>query len=177
MIFTYKSDPNEGVEALTASVRAVTPKWAGLPTYGLTILGVAALARITTHNWGEITGFTVFGLGILTLAAKLEQRLRWERAIEADPHSAENHSVEIGERGLAFSCEHARSDLAWSGVRRVVETPGHYLFVCGPFGACAVPKRIISDAEDDALRAIIREHSPDRGANLARELAPAAPAT
>ena len=177
MILRYKSDSDESIEAITASARTVTPSWAGLPTYGMTLVAIALCARLVSHNWKEIVGFTFFGLCLLTLFAKLEQRLRWERAIDADPHSTEEHSVEISDRGLAFWCDHARSELAWGGVRRVQETPKHFLFVCGPFGACAVPKRIMSDAEDEELRSLIRQRSPDRGAHLARELTNAAPAT
>jgi len=47
----------------------------------------------------------------------------------------------------------------------------------GPFGACALPKRIMSDADEDGLRALIREHSPDRGAHLARAARDSAPTT
>ncbi len=177
MVFSYTSNPEEGVEAITAAARTVTPPWAGLPAYGMTIIAIALFARLITHNWTQIVGFTFFALCLVTLFAQLEQRLRWERAIEVDPHSNEEHSVEISDRGLAFWCEHARSDLAWGGVRRVQETPKHFLFVCGPFGACGVPKRLMSEAQEAELRSLIRQHSPDRGANLAREVTTAAPAT
>ncbi|HEY9225897.1 MAG TPA: YcxB family protein [Gemmatimonadaceae bacterium] len=176
MIFRYKSDSDESIQAVTASARTVTPSWAGLPAYGMTIVAVSLFARLVTHNWREIAGFTFFGLCLLTLFAKLEQRLRWERAIEADPHSTEEHSVEVSDRGLAFWCNHARSELAWEGVRRVQETPKHFLFVCGPFGACAVPKRLMSDSEDGELRSLIRQHSPDQGVHLAHEIGTTAPA-
>ena len=173
----YRSDPDEGIQAITAAARTVTPSWAGLPTLAATLVVVGAFSRLTTHHWGETVGFTLIAFSGLHLFGKLEQRLRRTRAIETDPHSDESHEFEATERGLAFSCDHARSELTWSGVRRVQETPAHYLFVCGPLGACAVPKRAIPEVDDEALRTLIRTHSPDRGANLAREIGTAAPAT
>jgi len=177
MLFTYQSNPDEGIQAITAAGRAVTPKWAGLPAIGVTLLLVAAFARLTSHNWREIAGFTFAALWLVVLLSQLEQRLRWTRAIEKDPHAAEEHQVEVTDHGIVFSCAYARSELAWAGVRRVQETPSHYLFVCGPLGACAVPKRAVSDSDDDALRSLVRAHSPDGGAHLARDVGSAAPAT
>ena len=177
MLIRYQSDPDEGIQAVTAAARAVTPNWAGLPTLAATVLFIAAFARITRHNWGEIVVFTVIAFGALQLFGKLERYFRWTRAIEADPHSAEIQEVEVSDGGLTFSCEHARSELTWSGVRRVQETSDHYLFVCGALGACTVPKRAMSNADDDELRNLIRMHSPDRGVHLAREVRSSAPVT
>src|SRR5262245_12195988 len=111
MLIRYQSDPDEGIEAITAAARAVTPTWAGLPTLAATVLLIAVCARVLTHNWGEIVFSTVATFGALQLFGRLERYVRWSRAIERDPHTAEIQQVEVTDRGLTFSCEHVRSEL------------------------------------------------------------------
>jgi hypothetical protein len=165
-VFEFRATPEDHLRAIRASVGVVVPWWAGLPSVLVTVVVVGALARATSGAWlGGVTA-AVFAIAILHYASKLESRVRLEHAIERDPHSAERQRVELSATGVRFMCDHAESMLQWSGVRAVRESADHYLFVCGPLGACPVPKSAIAREDVERFRAFLREHSPDGGAAL-----------
>src|SRR5262245_14844375 len=100
MVFHFRLNSEESIQAIRAAAKTVTPRWAGLPAIVLTLVGIAGFARFVTKDWVESTLMAAMAVFVFPLAARLEQRLRWERAIEADPHAGEEHHIEISDDGL-----------------------------------------------------------------------------
>ena len=111
-----------------------------------------------------LTGHTLLVLAALFF----EGRIRIRRQIVADPSIAKELEIDIDEAGVRVRQADLRSEAGWSGIVRVHESPEFYLFFTGPFAAQWLPKRVLGASEGD-LRALIRSHAPDRGANLRPE--------
>lgn len=108
-------------------------------------------------------GGLIVGLSVL----QLEARSRLRRAFAADPHHDEPYTVEVGADGIRTYCDHVDTRITWSGITRVVETRDYFVFVRGSSGGATIPRRVLSPADHQRLRQMVREWSPDRGAELA----------
>jgi hypothetical protein len=129
------------------------------------MVGLAAV--LVTPSTAAATVLLAVGALLATMAAlQLEGQWRMRRALAADPHMDEPYTVEVGEAGLRTYCDHVDTSITWSGVTRVVETPEFLIFVRGASGGAAVPKRVLTPADDQVIRSMVRNWSPDRGRNL-----------
>jgi YcxB-like protein len=81
----------------------------------------------------------------------------------------EEHTLELDGIGVRGTCSHIVALIPWSAIERVDETSEFYLFWYGPSLALPVPKRILTDDDDSALRGFARTHAQDRGPGLAHE--------
>jgi YcxB-like protein len=72
----------------------------------------------------------------------------------------------VSSQGLRTECETTSTDVRWSGVHGVVETPEFFLFYVTPVCAVQLPKRAIATPmELNRLRSLLREQLDER-ANL-----------
>ncbi len=133
---------------------------------------VAVAAFLLTPSTRLMT--TAIGIGAVLstlLAYQWEGRARLRRLQASDPHALETHFVELGPEGVRAWCAHVDMRYRWADFSKVTENREFYLLVRRSGGGSAIPKRILDEATDAELRARIREWAPDRGENLAREVA------
>jgi GNAT superfamily N-acetyltransferase len=168
MRFEITPQPNESIRACAAIARAaMRPSRMNLILFGL-YAAVALGSYILTPT--HLTTFVVgmFGVVVTTYALQFESRERVRGLRDNDPHARETHFVERGAEGVHTWCTHLDARYSWNEFGRVIENKEFYLFV-RPSGAGApIPKRLIDEAADTALRERIVQWSPDRGAGLAR---------
>lgn len=110
--------------------------------------------------WLAILGvwFALLRLGLPYLSA---------RSFRRDNHCA-THPMRrmVSAEGLRTECETTSTDVRWTGIHGVVETPEFFLFYVTPACAIQLPKRAIATpVELDRLRRLLREQLGQR-ANL-----------
>jgi hypothetical protein len=162
------AEPDEAYRGCEALVAAMYPRshavWIVMVIYALAGLSAVMFA-------GEAAAVTItIAIGALlavSWAIQLEARWRRRRALAADPHRDEAHFIELSDEGIRTYCDHVDSRITWSAITAVKETSAFYLFVRGASGGVAVPKRALTPAMDQTLRAGVRQWSPDRGSALA----------
>jgi hypothetical protein len=86
------------------------------------------------------------------------------RSFRRDNHCARHPMRRIvGAQGLRTECETTSTDVQWSGIHGVVETPEFFLFYVTPACAVQLPKRAIATPEEmDRLRSLLREQLRER---------------
>ena len=166
--FQIDPQPGESLRGCTAIAQRVMPPSRG----NAIILSLFALAGFAAYfvTPTRLSTFLIAQGAILatTYALQAEGRRRLRRLQTADPHALETHFVEIGPEGLHAWCAHVDARYSWNDFVRVAEDNEFYLFTQANGSGSAIPKRLLDDATDAALRDRIREWSPDHGSGLAR---------
>lgn len=172
MVIRIDPKPDESLRACQAMATAVAadlPRsragWIIIAAYVL-VSGAAYLVGV--RDWPLVGALAFGGLFGALMALQWEARWRARRLVTLDPHNLEPHHVEVTDAGVRAWCEHVDMRLTWDGITRVAETSDFYVFVRGSGGGPTVPKRVLSDAEDAAIRDLICRWAPDGGAFLAR---------
>lgn len=169
MRVTYRPDPGESTRSallVAGSQSKGNVWWILLGIFALTALAARVLVP---DAWLAVTTLAFAGLLAAFRAVQAEYQWRQGRLLAADPHLAEEHALDLTSAGLQSACSHMTVQVPWSAITRVQETTEFYLFWYGPRQALPVAKRILTDEEDAALRAIVRAEAQDRGAGLALE--------
>ena len=169
MRFTFQATTDEMFRAVGAmseiTNRGNRIEWAVGAAFFVSFL---VAMRIWPERWLQLAILlTVHTLLVLT-ALFFEGRIRIKRQIVADPAITKELALEVNAAGVRAEQADLRAEAGWSGIVRVHESPEFYLFFTGPFAAQWLPKRVIGASEGD-LRALIRSHAADRGANLRPE--------
>ena len=139
---------------------SLPPSRANLILYSL-YAAVGVLAAIFTPvTMARTVAIAVGALAIATLLLQLDGRRRLQRARTADPHSLEPYHIEVGPNGLRAWCEHVDTRYTWSGISCVKDTSDFLLFVRGPGGGLAIPKRVISPEQMASFKAQIPGWAP-----------------
>jgi hypothetical protein len=169
--FEIKPLEGEGVRACVALASKSLPESrATLIILGL-YAAVAAAAYFLTPTTRPLT--FLIGLGAVlgtnvALAADARRRLRAVR--RDDPHALETHYVELSAEGVRSWCAHVDARYPWNDFSLVTENNEFYLLARPNGSGTAVPKRLLSDEDDEELRRRLAEWSSDRGARLARRV-------
>jgi hypothetical protein len=170
--FQIDPQPGESARACSAIARTIIPAGRGnLLLFGLYgAVGVAAYVltpatRLTTFliGLGGVMG-SVYGLQAVG-------RANLRRLQLTDPHSTETHFVEVSADGVHTWCSHVDARYPWADFAKVTENNEFYMLARPNGTGAAIPKRLLDDAADAQLRDCLRGWSPDRGANLAKDLA------
>jgi len=161
-------ESQRGCEAVVAAT--LPPSRAGWITVAVYLL-VGLAAVLIAPGTAAVTALLAVG-GVLAALSALQAEARWRgrRALATDPHRDEPYLVELSAEGIRIYCDHVDARITWAGITCVEETAEFYLFLRGSSGGPAVPKRALSDSDDQQLRELVRRWSPDRGAGLAREV-------
>jgi len=73
----------------------------------------------------------------------------------------------ISQAGYRIHCGQAQSQVAWSGIVRVVETGAFFLTFPTKSGAYYLPKRVLTPEQCELLRSIVQQQAGDRFMKLA----------
>ena len=172
MIIRFIPDAKETIRACGAlAVDLQRPARAQMIFIGVFGTIFVAARLLTPAQWPIVVLLSIGSTVLAFAGIQTEYRHRTVKLLSDNPHLAETHEIEITAERLRTECSHSRTEYSWTGVRRVTENQEFYLFSTGPAAGVAVPKRALSDDDDRALREIVCAASPDRGANLAREVA------
>jgi len=178
MIVRFTPDASETLRACTALADGLRrPARAQLILIAVFAVVFLAARVLAPAQWPIIVLLSTGSTMLAFVGIQSEYRLRTTRTLAEDPHLAETHEIEITTERLRSECSHVRTDYSWTGIQRVTENQEFYLFSTGPAAGVAVAKRLLTDDDDQDLRAIVRAAAPDRGANLAREIGISAPVT
>lgn len=163
MLFRIDPNPEETRRACRAIVAASAPPSRATPIVIAVYVAVIGAAFLLTPQTAARTVIIAVGAILLvSFGVQADSRARLRRVQAADPHARETHSVELGPDGVRTWCAHVDSRYTWDGTTRVLETPEFYLFVRNAGNGVAIPKRVVSAAEDQELRRRVREWlSPD----------------
>jgi GNAT superfamily N-acetyltransferase len=139
------------------------------------VIGLYAGVALAAYFLTPSTRLTTFLIGLVAVLAtmtalRLDGRSQMRRLQEGDPHSLETHFVELDPEGIRTWCAHVDARYPWREFTKTTENNEFYLFVRPSGTGAAIPKRLLDDATESALRVHIREWAPDRGAGLAREV-------
>jgi len=171
MIVRFTPDAQETIRACAAlTERHTRPERTQLillVSFGLTFL-LAFL--IVPAQWPFVVLLSFFSTVLAFSAIRFDHQRRTAGMLAENPHFNESHEIEVTRDRLLSRCSHVAAEYAWSGIERVTENAEFYIFSNGPAAGLTVPKRALSDVEDRALREIVREAAPDRGANLAPQV-------
>jgi hypothetical protein len=165
--FQIDPTPTENWRAATALAQAALPGSRLQLFLAALYLALGAVAYLIPPT--RLTTFLV-GIGTIFVSLALvhyEGTNRYRQLALADPHATETHVVELTPEGIRCSCAHAETRYPWADFARVTENDEFYLFVRPSGTGCAIPKRLVNGATDDALRIFIRRWSPDGGNHLA----------
>jgi len=169
MRFEIDPLPDETSRGCAAIVQASLPRSRAnlivIASYAL--IGVAA-SLLTPATWVMTFVIGVCGIAGTTIALQMEARSRLRRLRWNDPHATERHFLELSPEGVRAWCQHVDARYPWRDFAKVTENKEFYLFVRPSGAGSALPKRLLDQERELALRALIQEHSPDRGAALAR---------
>ena len=169
--FQIDPNPEESQRACMAIARAVLPPDRSQLALWAIVAGVTGAAYVVTPDtWDATTAIGAAAVFTTTSTLQLLGRARLRRLRGADPHARETHYIELSPDGVRTWCSHVDARYPWAEFVTVTEDTEFYLFARGSGVGTVIPKRLLTDVEDAALRGRIREWSPDRGAALAREL-------
>jgi len=169
--FEIDPRPDESQRACTAIAQAVLPPSRGNALMIGLYAAVGLAAYLLTPSTRPIT--FLIGLAAVTATAyalQAESRRRLRALRTEDPHALETHYLEFTADGIHTWCAHIDARYPWRDFAKVSENSEFYLFSRPSGTGAAVPKRLLNDDSDAALRTCIRERAPDRGTALAREL-------
>ena len=165
MKFRIDPSPEETRRAYRALlVASLAPDRRSLIMIGLYVLVVIAaflLARATMPTT------IIIGVGaVMATEATLRRHAvaRTRQFQAADVHATEDHFIELTPECLHAWCKHVDARYEWVDISKVAETTEFYLFLGSGF---ALPKRLLTAADDASVRAGIRDWAPDHGAFLA----------
>jgi hypothetical protein len=131
--------------------------------YALVVVAAYVLTRAT------MPATIVIGVGaIMATEAALRRYVvaRTRQLQAADIHATEDHFIELTPEGLRAWCKHVDSRYEWADIPKVTETAEFYLFLRGSGNGFALPKRLLTEADNSAVRSRIRELASDHGAFL-----------
>lgn len=168
MRFSFETDADEAMRASLAIIKVGSRgnRSAGAMMVSLFVVAFG-IYLVRPELLVPVTVAAYVAVVLTLIAIQFEQRRRMRRALLNDPHTREEHRFDVREDGLTVSCDHMRSELTWSAIRRVIETKEFYLFFCGPFAAQYLPKRVFVDSGSEReVRELVSRLSPDRGSNL-----------
>jgi hypothetical protein len=104
---------------------------------------------------------TVFiGIGSVMLALTLwerHNRRRTRRLLDGNTHDRERHFMELDAEGVRAWCSHMESRYSWADFTAVSETTDFILLRRSGGNGSAIPKRLLDEASDAALRASLRQ--------------------
>lgn len=168
--FQIDSQAGEAARACTAIARSVIPQTRG----NLLVFGIYIAIGLASYFLTPTTALTTFVIGLAAVLGTLSGlqavgRANLRRLQLADPHSAETHFVELSTVGVHAWCAHIDARYPWTDFAKVVENNEFYMLVRPSGTGTAIPKRLLSDADDAHLRDCLRDWSPDQGVNLAKE--------
>ena len=171
--FRIESDPDETLRGCQAAARAATaplgPSSAGWIIV-LAYVAIGALAYwLAVRDWLLVAALASIGVLLAWAGVTWEARHRARRLLALDPHSREPYELELSEAGLRTWCGHVDLRITWDAITHVTETSEFYLFIRGASGGPALPKRILDDDQDRALRTALRQWAPPGSLDLARE--------
>ena len=171
--FQIDPQPGESTRACSAIARSILPTNRG----NMLLFGLYAAVGLASYYLTPTTRLTTFVIamfGVLGTVYGLQAvgRANLRRLQTADSHSAETHFVEVSAGGVHTWCAHVDARYPWTDFAKAVENNEFYMLVRPNGSGAAIPKRLLNDAADAELRHRLSEWSPDRGANLARELGP-----
>jgi hypothetical protein len=169
MRFEIDPLPDETLKACQALVAMELPpsRWPLilLGVYGLVVAASFAFARSTMPA-------TVFiGIGSVMLALTLWERYnraRTGRLLGRDTHGRERHFIEVDAEGVRAWCSHAESRYSWTDFTAVSETKDFILLRRSGGNGSAIPKRLLDDASDAAIRASLRQWVAEDKLHFAR---------
>ena len=170
--FEINPTPEETRRACAALVQACLP-----PSRGNAILfGMYVVVGVAAYYLTPTTRPLTFLIGLVGVAAtalllQAEGRSRVRRLQSDDAHAREAHFIELNPDGLRAWCSHVDARYPWKDFVKVIENREFYLFLRGGSGS-ALPKRVLDESTEAALRDCIRAWSPDGGGGLAIELRP-----
>jgi hypothetical protein len=178
MIVRFEPDAQETVRACAAlAADANRPARAQVILFAV-FVGVALVARwLVPQHWPVILLFCVVATGLAIGVIQAEHRYQTTKLLAANPHLREMHEIEIAPDCVRSRCSHATTEYSWAGIQKVTENQEFYLLSTGPAAGIAIPKRALTDADDESVRAVIRAAAPDHGAHLARQIDVIAQAT
>lgn len=171
--FQIDPQPGESARACSAIARSVLPTKRG-NTFLIGLYAAVALASYYLTPATRLTTFMIGMFGVLGAVYGLQAvgRANLRGLQGADSHSTETHFVEVSPEGVHTWCSHIDARYRWADFTKAVENGEFYMFVRPNGSGAAIPKRVLDTAAEAQLRHCLGEWSPDRGANLAKELRP-----
>ena len=171
--FQVDPQPGEAARACSAIARSVVPTKRG----NMLLFGLYAAVGLASYYLTPATRLTTFVIGMFGVVGTLYGLQAVGRANrrslqDSDSHSAETHFVEISADGVHTWCSHIDARYPWTDFAKAVENSEFYMLVRPNGSGAAIPKRLLDDGADTQLRDRLGEWSPDRGANLAKQLRP-----
>ena len=95
----------------------------------------------------------------VALAGYEVPRSQQRRLFRSSPSAGRERSVVVDENGIEVVFPHGHSQLDWSGFTEYRETKNSFLFFTSPERvAIWIPKRVMSAAQIEELRGILRTH-------------------
>ena len=169
MRFQIDPRPGEALRGCGALAREVMPESRFSVIMIAVYFGTIAAAYYLAYaTWATTVGISIAAIMATIAGVQLEGRRRLRALRGKDPHETETHFVELSAEGIHTWCGHVDARYPWREFVKATENGEFYLFVRASGSGAAIPKRILSDAENDELRTRIRDWAPDRGASLAR---------
>jgi hypothetical protein len=167
--FQVDSQPGESARACSAIARSVIPQTRG----NLLLFGLYIAVGLASYFLTPATRLTTFVIGLAGVLGTLYGlqavgRANLRHLRRTDPHSTETHFVEVSTTGVHTWCAHIDARYPWSDFAKVVENNEFYMMVRPNGTGTAIPKRLLSAADDAQLRDRLRDWSPDRGVNLTK---------
>lgn len=170
----FQIDPQPGESARACSAIARSMIRGGRAD--LLLLGLYGAVGLASYFLTPATRLATFLIGVFAVLGtysgmRAVGRANLRRLQAADPHALESHFAELSAEGVRTWCSHVDVRYAWKDFARVTENSEFYMLARPNGTGSAIPKRLLDDEADARLRACLREWSPDRGGNLAKELA------
>jgi hypothetical protein len=170
--FQIDPQPGESARACSAIARSVMSRSHG----NVLLFGLYGAVGIASYFLTPATRLTTFVIGLGGVLGTLYGlqavgRRNLRRLQLDDPHSTETHFVEVSVEGVHTWCSHVDARYPWGDFAKVVEHSEFFMLVRPNGTGAAIPRRLLSDSEIAQLRERLRDWSPDRGANLAKEFA------
>jgi len=174
LTFHFEIEPAEYARGLRSLARWSPYRWLGLAFVALPFIPVTMQAITGDRRWmnpGPASVFLLLTVAAYLVLGPIGQRWRVRHARRLNPILAAEHRLEFSPEGLHSGAGPATGFMAWPGIRHVREDAEFYFCYYTERCAYYLPKRLIqTDAQDEALRALIRQQAPDKGAGLAREV-------
>jgi hypothetical protein len=116
-----------------------------------------AIGLLQSVTMGLSQGAPALGIGVFWLACGVVFRPMWfRRDFRRHPNFAVAQVVVISEDGLETKCEIGASDTKWSAYSKFRETRNLFMLYMGARLFRVIPKRALSAAQVDELRALLR---------------------
>jgi hypothetical protein len=104
-------------------------------------------------------------------------RYKFSRAFHNDARYRLEYIYDFSAQGVESRVGEETRFWPWTELPQISESPRGFLITRSDGCTCILPRAaIVSDEDDETLRALIRRYAPDHGSGLARELNAHAPA-